>query len=86
MSQLSRHPLLALGIAVVFVIAALLVFRLSTGAKTETNKTRLVTVGIVSPLKQDLNIRLAYTADISPNQVVNVFSRCRRVHCKIACR
>ncbi len=75
MSQLSRHPLLALGIAVVFVIAALLVFRLSTGAKTETNKTRLVTVGIVSPLKQDLNIRLAYTADISPNQVVNVFSR-----------
>ncbi|MDH4302015.1 MAG: efflux RND transporter periplasmic adaptor subunit [Nitrospira sp.] len=75
MSQLSRHPLLALGIAVVFVIAALLVFRLSTGAKTDTNKTRLVTVGIVSPLKQDLNIRLAYTADISPNQVVNIFSR-----------
>jgi len=75
MSQLSRHPLLALGIAVVFVVAALLVFRLSTGAKTDTNKTRLVTVGIVSPLKQDLNIRLAYTADISPNQVVNIFSR-----------
>ena len=75
MSQLSRHPLLALGIAVVFVVAALLVCRLSTGAKTDTNKTRLVTVGIVSPLKQDLNIRLAYTADISPNQVVNIFSR-----------
>jgi len=75
MSQLSRHPLLALGIAVVLVVAALLVFRLSTGVKTDTNKTRLVTVGIVSPLRQDLNIRLAYTADISPNQVVNIFSR-----------
>lgn len=75
MSQLSRHPLLALGIGVVFVIAALLVFRLSTGVKTDTTKTRLVIVGIVSPLRQDLNIRLAYTADISPNQVVNIFSR-----------
>jgi len=75
MSQLSRHPLLALGIAVVLMVAALLVFRLSTGVKTDTNKTRLVTVGIVSPLRQDLNIRLAYTADISPNQVVNIFSR-----------
>jgi RND family efflux transporter MFP subunit len=75
MSQLSRHPLLALGIAVVLMVAALLVFRLSTGVKTDTNETRLVTVGIVSPLRQDLNIRLAYTADISPNQVVNIFSR-----------
>jgi RND family efflux transporter MFP subunit len=75
MSQLSRHPLLALGIAVVLMVAALLVFRLSTGVKTDTNKTRLVTVGIVSPLRQDLNIRLAYTADISPYQVVNIFSR-----------
>ncbi|MGE0468648.1 MAG: hypothetical protein Nkreftii_003424 [Candidatus Nitrospira kreftii] len=75
MSQLFRHPLLALGIGVVFVIAALLVFRLSTGVKTDTTKTRLVIVGIVSPLRQDLNIRLAYTADISPNQVVNIFSR-----------
>ncbi len=75
MHQLFRHPLLALGIAVVFVIATLLVVRLSTGAKTDTHKPRIVTVGIVSPLRQDLDIRLAYTADISPNQVVNIFSR-----------
>lgn len=75
MRQLFRHPLLALGIAVVFVIATLLVVRLSTGAKSDTNKPRIVTVGIVSPLRQDLDIRLAYTADISPNQVVNIFSR-----------
>jgi membrane fusion protein (multidrug efflux system) len=32
-------------------------------------------VGVVSPLRQDLDIRLTYTADISPNQVVNIFSR-----------
>ncbi|NJN69980.1 MAG: biotin/lipoyl-binding protein [Nitrospira sp.] len=75
MSHLSRHPFIALGIAVVFVLAALLLVRLSTGAKTDTPKPRLVTVGIVSPIRQDLDVRLSYTADISPNQVVNIFSR-----------
>lgn len=75
MNHLSRHPFLALGIAVVVVLAALLVFRLNTGAKTDTHKPRFVTVGIVSPIRQDLDVRLGYTADISPNQVVNIFSR-----------
>jgi membrane fusion protein (multidrug efflux system) len=58
-----------------FVITVLVVFRLSTGAKADTKKARLITVGVVSPLQQDLDIRLNYTADISPNQVVNIFSR-----------
>ncbi len=75
MKQLSRYPFVALGIVIFFSVTALVIFRLSTGAKTDTNKTRLITVGVVSPLRQDLNIRLAYTADISPNQVVNIFSR-----------
>ena len=74
MSQLSRFPFLALGIVIFLAVMALVVFRLSTGAKTDI-KTRLITVGVVSPLRQDLDIRLAYTADISPNQVVNIFSR-----------
>ncbi|MDH4078257.1 MAG: efflux RND transporter periplasmic adaptor subunit [Nitrospira sp.] len=56
-------------------LIALLVVRLSTGAKTDTHKPRLVTVGVMSPIRQDLEVRLAYTADISPNQVVNIFSR-----------
>lgn len=75
MNHLSRHPFVFLGIAAVVVLAALLVFRLSTGAKTDTQKPRVVTVGIVSPIRQDLDVRLGYTADISPNQVVNIFSR-----------
>lgn len=75
MNHLSRHPFVFLGISVVVVLAALLVFRLSTGAKTDTQKPRIVTVGIVSPIRQDLDVRLGYTADISPNQVVNIFSR-----------
>ncbi len=75
MNHLSRHPFAVLGIAVVVVLAALLVVRVSTGPKTDTQKPRLVTVGIVSPIRQDLDVRLGYTADISPNQVVNIFSR-----------
>ena len=75
MPHLVRHPFVVLGIALVIALIALLVVRLSTGAKTDTHKPRFVTVGIVSPTRQDLDVRLAYTADISPNQVVNIFSR-----------
>jgi RND family efflux transporter MFP subunit len=75
MSRLARHPFLTLGVVIFLTITALVVFRLSTGAKTETKKARLITVGILSPLRQDLDIRLPYTADISPNQIVNIFSR-----------
>lgn len=75
MSRVTKHPFVALGVIIFFALTALVVFRLSTGAKNDPRKTRLITVGTVTPLKQDLDIRLAYTADISPNQVVNLFSR-----------
>ncbi len=75
MSPLVRHPFLTLGIVIFLAITVLVVFRLSTGAKADMKKSQLITVGVVSPLRQDLDIRLAYTADISPNQVVNIFSR-----------
>lgn len=75
MSRLARHPLLALGTIVVLVVIGLVVFRLSTGAKTDSVRTRVITVGIALPIRQDLAVRLAYTADISPYQVVNIFSR-----------
>ncbi|MDF0652299.1 MAG: hypothetical protein CV081_05590 [Nitrospira sp. LK265] len=75
MTRLVQHPFLALGIVIFIAITVLVAFRLSTGAKTDTKRARLITVGVVSPLRQDLDIRLAYTADISPNQIVNIFSR-----------
>jgi membrane fusion protein (multidrug efflux system) len=65
----------ALGVIIFFAISALVVFRLSTGARTNPRKPPLITVATVIPVKQDLDIRLPYTADISPNQVVNIFSR-----------
>ena len=75
MRRLARHPLIALGMIVVLAVIGLVVLRLTTGAKTDTVRTRVVTVGIAPPIRADIDIRLAYTADISPYQVVNIFSR-----------
>ncbi len=75
MNPLKQHPIVTLGVIIFFAITALVVFRLSSGAKTDIRKARVVTVATSAPLKQDLDIRLTYTADISPNQAVNLFSR-----------
>lgn len=74
MSRITKHPLVTLGIIIFFAVTALVVFRLSSGAKSDQRKTRLITVGTITPLRQDLDIRLAYTADITPNQLVHIFS------------
>ncbi|TSA00453.1 MAG: efflux RND transporter periplasmic adaptor subunit [Nitrospiraceae bacterium] len=75
MNPLKQHPIVTLGVIIFFAVSALVVFRLSSGAKTDARKTRVITVATVAPLRQDLDIRLTYTADITPNQSVNLFSR-----------
>ena len=75
MNPLKQHPIITLGVIIFFAVTALVVFRLSSGAKTDTRKPRVITVVTVAPFKRDLDIRLTYTADITPNQVVNLFSR-----------
>lgn len=64
-----------LGIILFVAVTALIVFRLSSGAKADARKNRVLTVGTMTPIKQDLDVRLTYTADLIPNQLVNVFSR-----------
>ncbi|MBH0198744.1 MAG: efflux RND transporter periplasmic adaptor subunit [Nitrospira sp.] len=75
MNRVIRHPFVTLGVILVITVAALVAVRLTTGAKTDPRKARLITVGTVSPVKEDLDIRLSFTADVTPNQVVNLFSR-----------
>jgi len=75
MNPLKQHPIITLGVIIFFAVTALVVFRLSSGAKTDTRKPRVITVATVAAFKRDLDIRLTYTADITPNQVVNLFSR-----------
>lgn len=75
MSRVTRHPIVVLGLIIFLAVLGLIVFRLSTGAKQDTRKSRLVTVGTTVPTRADIDVRLSYTADITPNQLVNIFSR-----------
>ena len=74
-NPIKPKPIVLLGIILFFAVTALIVFRLSSGAKTDARKTRVLTVGTMTPVKQDLDVRLTYTADLIPNQLVNIFSR-----------
>ncbi|MBM4134896.1 MAG: efflux RND transporter periplasmic adaptor subunit [Nitrospira sp.] len=76
MNQIRRHPGLTVAAIVVLALAGLVVFRLtSSGAKPDAKKGRVITVGIGTPIRQDLDVRLTFTADIEPDQQINVFSR-----------
>ena len=72
---IKRHPIVTLGIMLVVAVVALVALRLSSGAKSDPRKNRILTVGTMNPIKQDLDVRLTYTADLIPNQLVNIFSR-----------
>ncbi len=76
MNRLRMHPIATVFVIVLLVLAGLVTFKLtSSGAKSDQRKGRLITVSTVTPVRQDLDVRLEYTADISPNQTVNLFSR-----------
>ena len=72
-----RQPLfLMVAAAAILVLAGLVVFRLSSiGAKGDARQGRVITVGTTLPIRGNLDVRLSYTADIQPNQQVNLFSR-----------
>ncbi len=76
MNRIRQHPALTFAIVLVLVLAGLVLFRLtSSGAKSDGRKGRVITVGVSRPVRQDLNVRLFFTADIQPDQMVNLFSR-----------
>ncbi|MGH7236661.1 MAG: hypothetical protein ACREIO_09790, partial [Nitrospiraceae bacterium] len=76
MNRVIQHPIVALGAIIFLALLGLVVFRLSTsGAKGDARQGRVITVGTTLPIRGDLDVRLSYTADIQPNQQVNLFSR-----------
>jgi RND family efflux transporter MFP subunit len=76
MQRLKKWLVITGLIGLALVIAGLVVFRLSSsGAKSDARKSRVVSVGVRAPIRQDVDVRLPYTADIQPFQQVNVFSR-----------
>lgn len=76
MNRFREHPLLTAVAVLVLAVVGLMVFRLtSIGAKGEARKGRVITVGTITPTRQDVEVRLLYTADIKPYQQVTLFSR-----------
>jgi RND family efflux transporter MFP subunit len=76
MNRIRQHPAMTVLLVLALVMIGLVAFRLtSSGAKPDSRKSRLITVGTAMPIRQDLDIRLMYTADIQPFQQVNIFSR-----------
>jgi len=76
MNRLRLHPIATVVAVILLALAGLVTFKLtSIGAKSDQRKGRLITVSTIAPVRQDLDVRLEYTADISPNQTVNLFSR-----------
>jgi RND family efflux transporter MFP subunit len=76
MKRIRQHPAMTVLLVLVLMVIGLITFRLtSSGAKPDSRKPRLITVGTATPVRQDLDIRLSYTADIQPYQQVNIFSR-----------
>src|SRR5256885_579143 len=76
MNRLRQHVVLMLSAGLVLGLIGLVVFRLSSsGAKGDARKGRAITVGTITPIQQDLDVRLTFTADITPNQLVNLLSR-----------
>ena len=75
LTRIRERPMLALGLVLALVLAGLVVYRIaSSGTKSESHK-RIITVGISAPIRQDLDVRLDFTADILPDRQVNIFSR-----------
>lgn len=76
MSRLKRHPFLTIAGLLALALVGLVAFRLVNGdVKKDSRKERVITVGTMSPVRKDLDVRLKYTADIQPYQQVNIFSR-----------
>lgn len=71
-SRLPSRWIIILIVGLMVVVA----WRVTTsGSKGNDKKARSITVGVATPIRQDYEIKLSYTADIKPYQQVKIFSR-----------
>ena len=50
MNPVKQHPIVTLCVIIFSAVTALVVFRLNSGARTDSKQTRVITVGTVTPL------------------------------------
>jgi len=70
-----RRPLLWVVVLLVGLLVVVAWRVTTSGSKGNGKKERVIAVGTMAPMRQDLDVRLSYTADIQPYQQVNIFSR-----------
>jgi membrane fusion protein (multidrug efflux system) len=85
MSILRRHRVGLVLLALVVVVGLLVTYRLrDQQARAVTRARPEVVVGVVSPARKDLDVKLSFTADILPAQQAAIFSKVsgyiRRIH------
>ncbi|HET7875751.1 MAG TPA: efflux RND transporter periplasmic adaptor subunit [Methylomirabilota bacterium] len=76
MSFLRRHRVLVVLIALGVLVATLTGYRIWRNQASAVPRRQLeIVVGVTRPVNKDLDIKLAYTADINPAKQVAIFSK-----------
>jgi membrane fusion protein (multidrug efflux system) len=73
---LRRHRVPVVLLALGVLVTALVAYRIRKQQAAAVPRRPLeIVVGVVKPIRKDLDVKLAYTADVLPNQQVAIFSK-----------
>jgi membrane fusion protein (multidrug efflux system) len=76
MGFLRRHRVSLVLVALGFVVATLVIYRIKKQQAAAVPRRQIeVVVGVVTPIRKDLDVKLAYTADVLPNKQVAIFAK-----------
>jgi membrane fusion protein (multidrug efflux system) len=76
MAFLHRHRLSVVLLSLAIILGGLVAFRLKGQQARAVPRAQLnVLVGVTEPLRRDLEVKLAYTADVLPDKQVAIFSK-----------
>ena len=76
MAFVQRHRLFLVLLGLAIVVVGLVAFRLKNQQARAVPRRQLeVVVGVTKPVRKDLEVKLAYTADVLPEKQVAIFSK-----------
>jgi membrane fusion protein (multidrug efflux system) len=76
MAFLRRNRVFLVLVALGVVVATLVIYRIKKQQAAAVPRRQIeIVVGVVTPLRKDLDVKLAYTADVLPNKQVAIFSK-----------
>jgi RND family efflux transporter MFP subunit len=71
-----RHRVSVVLLALGVLVATLVAYRIKKQQAAAVPRRQLeIVVGVAKPIRKDLDVKLAYTADVQPNQQVAIFSK-----------